>query len=221
MARRAHQCCASQHCWRCGSLSAGSAAAGCFRRIAMEAVGRVLQHPAPQGTTAPCPSGYYSTPPLRVLQHPAPQGTTAPCPSGAVGCPTAPQCAVALELAGCSGYSQAEGRPCRLCSKRTPCTRRWPRARTLAHGPLPSTPSYTCIGTGLTPATPAPGLGSPLPHLHRDWAHPSHICAGTGLPPATSAPGLGSPLPHLRRDWALPCHICTGTGSARVRRLCC
>jgi hypothetical protein len=33
--------------------------------------------------------------------------------------------------------------------------------------------------------------GSPLPHLHRDWAHPCHICTGTGLTPATSAPGLG------------------------------
>ena len=56
-------------------------------------------------------------------------------------------------------------------------------------------------------ATSAPGLGSPQPHLHRDWAHPCHICtgagltpaesaSGTGLAPATSAPGLGSPLPH-------------------------
>ena len=26
-------------------------------------------------------------------------------------------------------------------------------------------------GAGLAPATSAPGLGSPLPHLHRDWAH--------------------------------------------------
>ena len=30
------------------------------------------------------------------------------------------------------------------------------------------------------PATSAPGLGSPVPHLHRDWAHPCHICVGTG-----------------------------------------
>ena len=37
---------------------------------------------------------------------------------------------------------------------------------------------------------PAPGLGSPLPHLHRDWARPGHICRGTGLTHATSAPGL-------------------------------
>jgi hypothetical protein len=38
-------------------------------------------------------------------------------------------------------------------------------------------------------ATSAPGLGSSLPHLRRDWAHPCHICAGTGLTPPTSAPG--------------------------------
>ena len=33
--------------------------------------------------------------------------------------------------------------------------------------------------TGRTPPTSAPGLGAPLPHLHRDWARP---------------------LPHLHRD---------------------
>ena len=43
----------------------------------------------------------------------------------------------------------------------------------------------------LTPATSAPGLGSPRPHLHRDWARPGHICTEAGLTPATSAPGLG------------------------------
>ena len=41
----------------------------------------------------------------------------------------------------------------------------------------------------LAPATSAPrlgsptsalGLGPPLPHLCRDWAHPGHICTGTG-----------------------------------------
>jgi hypothetical protein len=53
--------------------------------------------------------------------------------------------------------------------------------------------------------TSAPGLGSPRPRLHRDWAHPCHICTGTRLP------GLGSPRPRLHRDWAHPCHICTGT----------
>ena len=42
-----------------------------------------------------------------------------------------------------------------------------------------------------------PGLGSPLPHLHRNRARLSHTCTRTGLTPATSAPGLGSPQPHL------------------------
>ena len=31
-------------------------------------------------------------------------------------------------------------------------------------------PCHICSGTGPTPATSAPGLGPPLPHLHRDWA---------------------------------------------------
>ena len=61
-------------------------------------------------------------------------------------------------------------------------------------------PCHICTGTGLTPATSASGPGSPLPHLHRDWANPCHICTGTGRT-----------LPHLHRDWANPCHICTGT----------
>ena len=73
--------------------------------------------------------------------------------------------------------------------------------------------------------TTAPGLGSHLmPHIHRGWPRRCHICIGTGRIPATSAPrlglppphlhrkGLGSPLPHLHRDWARRCHICTGTG---------
>ena len=38
--------------------------------------------------------------------------------------------------------------------------------------------------------TSAPRLGSPRPHLHRDWAHPAHIFATTGLTPPTSAPAL-------------------------------
>jgi hypothetical protein len=36
-------------------------------------------------------------------------------------------------------------------------------------------------------ATSAPGLGSPSPHLRRDWAHPA--TSGLGSPQATSAPG--------------------------------
>ena len=35
-----------------------------------------------------------------------------------------------------------------------------------------------CAGTGLTAATSAPGLGSPLPHLHQDWGSR----AGTSTP---------------------------------------
>ena len=37
-------------------------------------------------------------------------------------------------------------------------------------------PSHICTGTGLAPPTSAPGLGSPLSHLHRDWA-PNTGCA--------------------------------------------
>jgi hypothetical protein len=70
-----------------------------------------------------------------------------------------------------------------------------------------------CTGTGLAPATSAPGLGSLLPDLHLDWARPCHIWTRTGLTPATSAPGLDSPLLHLDQDWARPCQICTGTGA--------
>jgi hypothetical protein len=33
---------------------------------------------------------------------------------------------------------------------------------------------------GSPAATSAPGLGSPLPHLHRDWERPCHICSGQG-----------------------------------------
>ena len=85
--------------------------------------------------------------------------------------------------------------------------------------PLPPLrPCHICIGTGLGPATFAPGLGSPLAHLHRHLAHLSHICTGAGLIPATSAPGLGPPLPHLHRDWAHPCHTVTSAGIRCARK---
>ena len=54
---------------------------------------------------------------------------------------------------------------------------------------------FQCASDALVDIDGALGLGSPLPHLRRDWAHPCHICAGTGLSPATSAPGPGS-MPH-------------------------
>ncbi len=53
----------------------------------------------------------------------------------------------------------------------------------------PCSPCYICAGTGLTPSTSAPGLGSPPSHLRRDWPHACHICS---------------------RDRARACHICTG-----------
>ena len=40
---------------------------------------------------------------------------------------------------------------------------------------------------GLHPMPHAPGLGSPPPHLRRDWAHSYHICAGTRRAPAPAA----------------------------------
>jgi hypothetical protein len=38
--------------------------------------------------------------------------------------------------------------------------------------------------TGLAPATAARGLGSPLPHPHRDWAHLCHMCTGLDRTPS-------------------------------------
>jgi hypothetical protein len=51
--------------------------------------------------------------------------------------------------------------------------------------------AHICAGTGLTPPTSAPGLGSPDLRLHRDWAHPCHICAGTGPTPTHICAGIG------------------------------
>ena len=87
-------------------------------------------------------------------------------------------------------------------------------------------PSHCCGLNALPPSTSAPGLGSPLPHLHCDWAHPCHVCAGTGLTPATSAPGLGfaGPLPApsaraLARSCAPP-SLCFATEQLRAHHLC-
>ncbi len=76
-------------------------------------------------------------------------------------------------------------------------------------------------------------MRSPLPHLHRDWAHRCHICTATGLTPPTFAilhrDYIGSPStalhrlsslrphlhldcaqcrPRLHRDWAQPFSPC-------------
>ena len=80
-----------------------------------------------------------------------------------------------------------------------------------------SAPGLVFTGTGLTPPTSSPGLGSPIHICTRTGLTPAHICTRTGRAPATSAPGLGSPLPtsapglgspsplpHLRPDWVQP-----------------
>ena len=134
-----------------------------------------------------------------------------------------------------SGRSAARCSPpgcCRSRSSLTSASQSRPSHAPRRCAPAATSASHICTGIGLTPATSARGLGSPLPHLRRDcasplprlrrdWAHPCHlcagtvphpchICAGTGLTPATSAPGLGSLLPRLRRDWAHSCHVCAG-----------
>ncbi len=76
---------------------------------------------------------------------------------------------------------------------------------------------HVSTGTGLAPATSAPGLGSPLPRLHRDWGSPlPHLRRGLGLTAATSAPGTVAHLCHIcTGTGAHRCHICTGTGAHR------
>jgi hypothetical protein len=106
--------------------------------------------------------------------------------------------------------------------------RRCPRRRR-----VPS-PAHICAGTGLTPATSAPGLrrdlAHPCPHPNRGPGPlPAYIFAGTGLAPplhictgtAWAHPGpllrrdsLGSPLPHLRRDCAGSTTACCACASA-------
>jgi hypothetical protein len=39
---------------------------------------------------------------------------------------------------------------------------------------------HICAGTGLTPATSAPGPGPPFPHLQRDWACRSVLDGAAG-----------------------------------------
>ncbi len=73
-------------------------------------------------------------------------------------------------------------------------------------------PCRICTGTGLDRPTSVPGLGSPLPHLHRDWARPCHICTGTGLAPATSAP------PTFSRSGLTPAASAPALGLRRAAR---
>ena len=61
------------------------------------------------------------------------------------------------------------------------------RLHALACFTCEAAPCHICTGTGLSPATSAPGLGSPPPHLHQDWARPCHLCTRTGRPRKRSA----------------------------------
>jgi hypothetical protein len=89
----------------------------------------------------------------------------------------------------------------RSCRRRSPPPFAANRAYRVTH----PRPHLHLHRDGLLSATSAPGLGSPRPHLRRDWAHPALICTctGTGSCPK-SAPGLGR----------IPAHICAGTGLA-------
>jgi hypothetical protein len=100
-----------------------------------------------------------------------------------------------------------EPQTARLCHIRTGtrptrchiCTGTGPTRCHICAGTGPAR-GHLCTGTGLAAATSAPGLGSPPPHLHRDWAHRRHICTGTGLARCHICTGTGLTLPHLHRD---------------------
>jgi hypothetical protein len=99
-----------------------------------------------------------------------------------------------------AGEREQRGRGGGPCSRARGATR--PEHANRSSSNCEARPCHICAGTELTAATSAPGLGSPLPHLHRDRAHP--------LPHLRR--DWAHPLPHLRRDGAHRCHICAGTG---------
>ena len=63
------------------------------------------------------------------------------------------------------------------------------------------------------PATSASGLGSPLPHLHRNRLRPCHVCSGTALTPAGTWRQRQHSDPICRR---MPLSVvsCAGVGVA-------
>ena len=65
--------------------------------------------------------------------------------------------------------------------------------------------AHICTGTGLAPATSAPGMGSP-----------SHICTGTRLAPFISAPGLGC-APGGARAGRRPSRTCRANATPQVK----
>jgi hypothetical protein len=70
---------------------------------------------------------------------------------------------------------------------------------------------FECI---CTRATSAPGLGSPLQHIHRDWARPSHICPGIELTRAHICTGDRAHSSVRRHACARP--FALGRGAARA-----
>jgi hypothetical protein len=73
--------------------------------------------------------------------------------------------------------------------------RKWPNRTSISaticnHITGAATPPHICNRIGLAVAAYV-SLGSPLPHLHQDWAHSCHICTRTS-----------SPLPKRRPDKA-------------------
>jgi hypothetical protein len=77
---------------------------------------------------------------------------------------------------------------------------------------------HISTGRGRAAATSPPGVGSPLPHLPRDWAHPCHICAGTGwqVPRLAHEHAVGHVLAGLVRPRARA--GCTRQGPLRSQR---
>ena len=76
-------------------------------------------------------------------------------------------------------------------------------------------PCHICTRIGLTPATSAQGLGSPLPNWHKDWAHPCHIftrirltstyhCMMASMRRLATHPNLNKARQHRVRTWDLP-----------------
>ncbi len=74
--------------------------------------------------------------------------------------------------------------------------------------------AHICTRTCLTPLHP--GLGSPLPHLHRDWAHP---CPDLLWVPVQMWAGA-SPVPAQMWAGGEPSPSADVVGWARSRRRC-
>ncbi len=97
-------------------------------------------------------------------------------PATATGTSSYPPCAP-LAVRTNPRHARKHARICTYASKHSPSM----------HG---TDARWTTAQKCSTVAPRVPELGSPLPHLHRNWAHPRS---------------------HLGRNWARPAHICTRT----------